>query len=267
MSPWLVVLLCFPVAALGSMVGIGGGAFFVPLWLSTGVSFPEATALSLVLITAMGASASVVYVRQRLVDPLLVLALGPSAWIVGFLTGLSTGWLDPRALQVAFGVVLVPVAGLLFRELRPRASGSVLPTGGAHVTRQRDGQSYVVHVPGAVAAGALAGLLSGLFGIGGGMVVVPILTLAFRVPPRLAVATSTVLLAVTSAFGAAGHALAGHVPWGQAAAGAVVVVLGGQVGARVTSRLEPRLLRRLLGGVLLVIAALVELEALVGPRG
>lgn len=264
MNPWLVVLLCFPVAALGSMVGIGGGAFFVPLWLATGLTFPEATALSLVLITAMGVSASVVYVRQGLVDPLLVFALGPSAWAVGFLTGLSTTWLDPRALQVAFGLVLVPVAWLLFRDLRPRPAGAALRAGWGYVTRQRDGQSYAVHVPGAVVAGAVAGLLSGLFGIGGGLVVVPILTLAFRVPARLAVATSTVLLAITSAFGAAGHAVAGHVLWSQAAAGAVVVVLGGQVGARVTSRLEPRTLRRLLGGVLLAIAVLVEFEALLG---
>lgn len=263
MSPLLVVLLCFPVAALGSMVGIGGGAFFVPMWLSTGATFPEATALSLILITALGASASIVYVRNHLVDPILVVALGPSAWGVGFLSGLLAARLNEAALRLTFGLFLIPVAYLLVRRTKPKPAEYVLPQGRAYVRRERQGEAYAVHVPGAVLAGAAAGALSGLFGIGGGIVIVPILTLGFGVPPRLAVATSTLLLAVTSLFGAAGHAVAGHVPWSLALAGTVVVVIGGQIGARVTSRLDPVLLKRLLAGVLVLVAVWVELDVLV----
>ncbi|MBM4118985.1 sulfite exporter TauE/SafE family protein, partial [bacterium] len=262
MSPLLVALLCLPIAALGAMVGIGGGVFFVPIWLAAGSGFQAATATSLVMIAAMGISASTVYLRRHLVEPALVLAIGPSAWLLSFLSGALSGHLDERLLRIAFGIVLVPVSLLLLREAKP-APPAAGPTGGGRwrFRREREGESYTVPVPGAIGAGALAGLLSGLFGIGGGIVVVPILTLGFRIPTRVAVATSTLLLAITSAVGAAGHAVAGHVPWLAALAGAAAALIGGQIGARLTARIKPRRLRQLLALVLLVVAVWVEIQA------
>jgi uncharacterized membrane protein YfcA len=263
MNPILIALLCFPIAVLGSMVGIGGGVFFVPIWLAAGSSFQAATATSLVMIAAMGASASLVYLRKHLVEPALVLAIGPSAWLLSFLSGYLSGHLDERLLRVAFGIVMVPVALLLLREPKPAAAG--LAAGGRlSFRREREGEAYVVPLPAAIGAGALAGLLSGLFGIGGGIVVVPILTLGFRIPTRVAVATSTLLLTLTSAVGAGGHALAGHVPWLPALTGAAVAVLGAQFGARLTARIKPRRLRQLLALVLIAVAVWVEVQALRG---
>lgn len=263
MSPLLIALICLPIAALGAMVGIGGGVFFVPIWLAAGSSFQAATATSLVMIAAMGASASTVYLRKRLVEPALVLAVGPSAWLFSFLTGALSGRLDERLLRIAFGIVLVPVALLLLRETKPaaQAAQSASPKGRWRFQREREGERYTVQVPAAIGAGALAGLLSGLFGIGGGIIVVPILTLGFRIPTRVAVATSTLLLAVTSAVGAGGHAVAGHVPWLAAGLGAAAAVLGAQIGARLTARIKPRRLRQLLALVLLIVAIWVEIQA------
>jgi uncharacterized protein len=260
MSPVLIALLCFPIAVIGSMVGIGGGVFFVPIWLAAGASFHAATATSLVMIAAMGASASAIYLRKRLVEPALVLAIGPGAWLLSFLSGYFSGHLDERLLRAAFGLILVPVSWLLLREPKRAAAAGPAAAGRWSFQREREGEVYAVNLPAAVGAGALAGLLSGLFGIGGGIVVVPILTLGFRIPTRVAVATSTVLLTITSAVGVGGHAVAGHVPWLPALTGAAVAVLGAQLGARMTARIKPRRLRQLLALVLLVVAVWVEFQ-------
>jgi uncharacterized membrane protein YfcA len=264
MNPLLIALLCFPIAVIGSMVGIGGGVFFVPIWLAAGSSFQAATATSLVMIAAMGASASAVYLRKHLVELPLVLALGPSAWLLSFLSGYLSGHLNEQLLRIAFGVVLVPVALLLLRETKPATLGHPARDGRWSFRREREGETYVVKLPVAIGGGALAGLLSGLFGIGGGIVVVPILTLGFRIPTRVAVATSTLLLTITSAVGAGGHTLAGHVPWLPALTGAAVAVLGAQIGARLTARIKPRRLRQLLALVLIAVAVWVEVQAFRG---
>lgn len=262
MSALLVILLCLPIAVLASMVGIGGGVFVVPLWLAAGFSFVAATGASLVMTTALGASAAVVYLRKGLVEPALVFTIGPAAWLVSFLAGFFSGHLDEHLLRIAFGLVLMGLALLLLRRQAGPATESAPRQPRWSLRRERDGQLYFIPLLGAAGTGALAGLLAGLFGIGGGVLVVPILTLAFRIPIHIAVASSALLLALTSVFGAGGHAAAGHIQWPPALAAAATAVVGAQIGARLAARLKPRHLRRLLAFVLMIVACLIEWNTL-----
>src|SRR4029077_7968682 len=113
--------------------------------------------------------------------------------------------------------------------------------------------------------GAAAGLLAGLLGIGGGVLMVPAYTVALRMPPKRAVATSLVAVAMFSIPAMITHALLGHINWAFAIALVVGVIPGAQVGAHVTMRgSEARL--RLLMGLFFTVLALVygigELAAL-----
>lgn len=266
MSALLVILLCLPIAVLASMVGIGGGVFVVPLWLAAGFNFVAATGASLVMTTALGASAAVVYLRKGLVEPALVFTIGPAAWLVSFLAGFFSGHLDERLLRIAFGLVLAGFAALLLRQPpAPTAEADRRAPGRWALRREREGQVYFIPLIGAAGAGALAGLLAGLFGVGGGVIIVPILTLAFRIPIHVAVASSSLLLALTSVFGVGGHAAAGHIDWPPALAAAAAAVVGAQIGARLASRLKPRRLRQLLALVLIMVAIWVEVQALDMP--
>jgi uncharacterized membrane protein YfcA len=114
-----------------------------------------------------------------------------------------------------------------------------------------------------VAAGLVGGLVAGLFGVGGGVVLVPIMVLLLRRPQHVAHATSLVAIVVPAAVGAVRFAAAGEVAWAGAAAVAVGAVGGVQLGAALLSRVTARWLRLLFAALL----ALAALRLLLGGEG
>lgn len=257
-----VLLIAVPVMILSvlfSGLGIGGGAFYVPLLTSLGLSFPEAVAVSLAIVVSMSASSSVVYVRRGLVDPWLLAYLEPFSIGAAFVAGLASRAVPDTALRVAFGLVVLPTAWWMVRtgELAPRAT----PPQGRWVRHRSTphGDYHVTPVMGAV-VGSMAGVISGFLGLGGGVVKVPAMVLLFGVPMRVAVANAGVMVGITSLAGFLGHALSGTVRWDWALVGAVAVVVGGQVGARLVLRLPQVLVRRAFAGVLVVLGAWIVSE-------
>jgi uncharacterized membrane protein YfcA len=95
--------------------------------------------------------------------------------------------------------------------------------------------------------GAAAGLLAGLLGVGGGVLLVPAYTALLRMPPKRAVATSLVAVAIFSVPAMITHTLLGHIDWAFALPLVVGVVPGAQVGAKLTLHGSERRLRFLMG--------------------
>lgn len=119
-----------------------------------------------------------------------------------------------------------------------------------------------------LAAGLAVGLLTGFFGVGGGFVIVPVLTLWFGVGFLRAVATSLVIITLTGAVALASHLAAGSdVDWAVAASLAVPTALGAFLGTRVSARLPGTLLARAFAVVVLGVALLLLVDVLVlgGP--
>lgn len=104
-----------------------------------------------------------------------------------------------------------------------------------------------------LALGALTGLLSGLFGIGGGVMLVPLLVLLLKFPQRLAAGTSVAAILPAAVVGGIGYAVQDHVDWIAAFALAAGMVIGAQIGAYLLSRIPTMLLRWLFMVFLLVI--------------
>src|SRR5690606_24831421 len=94
-----------------------------------------------------------------------------------------------------------------------------------------------------VALGAIAGLLSGVFGGGGGVVLVPMLALLLRYSQRVAAGTSVAAILPTAIVGGATYGLTGNVDWAAAAALAVGVIVGAQIGSRLLARIPTGALR------------------------
>ncbi|MEY2448341.1 MAG: uncharacterized protein QOH79_1817, partial [Acidimicrobiaceae bacterium] len=113
--------------------------------------------------------------------------------------------------------------------------------------------------------GAAAGLLAGLLGVGGGLLLMPAYTMALRMSPKRAVATSLVAVAMFSVPAMATHALLGHINWTFALLLTVGVVPGAQVGAKLTiggSEVRLRLLMGLFFTLLAVVYGAAELAAI-----
>lgn len=242
----------FAVGTFGTLIGAGGGFILVPLLLIA-YHFPPAdavgTSLSLVFLNAL--SGSTAYLRQRRVD----LALGwrfALATLPGAIGGAYvTRSLSSRAFGQAFGVVLIVVAVLLFfgRTVAPSARADsrrlVDASGGTH--------HYQVDVWKGVVVSLLVGVMSSVFGIGGGIIHVPFLIVVLGLPVHVATATSHFVLSISAFVGALTFLVLGHVDLPTFALMGAGVLLGAQVGARMSIGTSAAVIRRVLAGSLAVV--------------
>ena len=103
--------------------------------------------------------------------------------------------------------------------------------------------------------GGFTGLVSGLLGVGGGIVFVPLVTTMLGMPLKRALGTSLVLIAIIAIPGTIVHAALGHIDWGIAFALALGVIPGARIGASIALGTRERTLRLMVGSFLLVVAA------------
>ena len=266
-------VLCFiagiGAGLFGSLAGVGGGLVIVPLLtVVLGVDIRHAIGASLLGVIAVSTAATASYLQSGLVDRRLGLTLLLATATGGIVGGYVGGLLDPTVLSGIFGVVLLLVAVQMLRGRRSVPvelvgepvglefdSSYVEPTTGAEVTyrARRVGLGTAV----SLAAGALSGLL----GIGGGVVNVPTMHLIMGVPIRVALTTSTFMLGATAAASAVIYYSRGLVDPLLAAPVVVGVFIGARAGARLSHRLPQHTLQLLFVGVSLIFAAQMLLRA------
>lgn len=245
---FLVVSLVF------SMLGLGGGILYVPILLFAGFTMREAPAISLILILATSLSALFTFWRNRKVDWKLAALMDPPTDVMAFVGGLCSAMVPEHYLQGLLAAVLV-VAGTLMlrRQSGPRAAGGA-PDRWWIWRRHFNGNDYTVHIPLVLTATGAIGLLSGMLGITGGIIKLPIMVLLCGVPMDIAIATSTVMVAITALFGLMGHTATGAVDWHTGLILAIVAILGGAIGSRVSLSANKLVMKRLFGIVVLAIA-------------
>ncbi|KAF1053604.1 MAG: putative membrane transporter protein [Stenotrophomonas maltophilia] len=237
------------------LVGGGGSILAVPLLVYlVGVSDPHVAIGTSAVAVAINAAASLVEHARRGHVQWSCAALFAAAGVLGAALGSTLGQVvDGQKLLALFAGLMLVVAGLMLRQ------------------RSKDGSTATVrcrdNAPRLVAMGALAGTLSGFFGIGGGFLVVPGLMAATHMPILLAVGSS--LVAVT-AFGlttAANYATSGLVDWPLATVFVLGGACGGMAGAQLATRCAER--RGLLNGLSATTIGITGLymlyRALTGP--
>jgi uncharacterized membrane protein YfcA len=248
----------------GAMVGVGGGLIIVPL-LSVGLGVPlhNAIAVSLLGVIAVSTTASASYLRSGLADRRLGLRLLGATALGGIIGGYVAGLLDARLLSAVFGVVLVLVALQMLRGQRGQVAEAVGEPGWMEFdwsyvepTTGREVAYRARNVGPAAAVSVFAGALSGLLGIGGGVINVPTMNVLMGIPIRVATTTSTYMLGATAAASAVLYFSRGDVD--PALAGPVVV--GVFIGARAGAWLSHRLPHRALTLMFVVVAAFFALQ-------
>lgn len=276
----------------GSLLGLGGGIILVPLFtLALGLPVHTAVAVSLVAVVANAASASVVNLRSSTANLGLAFALAVVTAIGsvsgGFLaTSLSGVWLTGL-----FGVTLVGVA--LIMVIKPEGIRRPAPTlspgngdptppaaaAGAGDTPPADSDQAwldagyydlavgerVAYRPREVRRGLfvsfVAGNLSGLLGIGGGIVQVPLMNLLLGVPMKAATATSSLIISLTAASGAFVYLARGYAEPMLTAATVTGIYIGARGGARLAHHLPGAVLKRIFSVVLFYMAVRMLAQA------
>jgi uncharacterized membrane protein YfcA len=266
-----LVLLAGGAAAgvFGSLLGLGGGILIVPLLtLGLGVPLREAVAVSLVSVIVTSSAAAGVYLERHVANLRLGMVLelfSASGALVG---GLIAFLLSERMLAGLFSALLIYVAVTMIRRREPAAAGSPAPaTGGVAqpvtFTDSLGGPGYRVHhLPLGMAGSVVAGLVSALLGVGGGIVKVPTMHLAMGVPMKVATATSNMMIGITATSSAVIYLLRGQIDPFVAGPTALGVFVGAMIGTRIAHRVDTRILRFLFVAVLLYTATQMTLKAL-----
>jgi len=222
-----VVLLAsiFLISLLLTMVGLGGGLVFSPLFVLLGMAKGQAAAASLFLNLTAAGSAAYAYSRKGMVDfslsiPLILFSAAAAPLGAYLNTRIET---KPFLMIMAVILFLAAVRMLFSPKGDDRA-----------VERAR-----ATKILGGAAIGAVIGLMAGLLGIGGGVFIVPLLIFFLKIPTKTAAASSTFIVCFSSLTGFL-------VDWYFLLPAAVAAFLGGQAGARLMSaRLTGRTVRLL----------------------
>lgn len=257
----ILLLLGLIAAVFGSIVGLGGGVIIVPSLIlfgpvltggPVGHDTAVGTSLAVLIFTALASTLS--YMKDRRVDFriawLLFATSGPAAMIGSALTGR----LPAGPFRIAFGVFMLLMAALLILRDRLKPSPRRWPIRRVWTDAGGNAHAYgFAYLPG-LAIGFLVGLVSGLFGIGGGSLFVPVMVLLFQFPPHVATATSMFVIFLSSLLGSSVKAALGEIDWLLAAALLPGAWIGGRIGARIARRLSGQGLLWLLRATLLVLA-------------
>ncbi len=256
------------VGGLGSMLGIGGGVLLIPLLTGLfGVPIKTAIGASIVSVIATSSAAGAVYVGRGLTHTRLAMVLEIATTLGALAGGLTAVVMSPQALAGIFGAVLLYVAYSMARL--PKDDARAGPTGllDTDYVDPLTGETvqYGVRRLGAgLGASFLAGNVSGLLGVGGGIIKVPIMSLVMGMPLRAAIASSNFMIGITAATSAIIYYQHGYLVPQVTIPTALGVLVGAQIGTRVGGRVQSRRLKQLFQGLLLVFAVQMLYKAIVG---
>ncbi|MBO8163349.1 MAG: sulfite exporter TauE/SafE family protein [Brevibacillus sp.] len=257
----LFILIGLTAGAIGSLVGIGGGLFFVPALLyfvnqyEPGSMMPQmASATSLLVIVVTALSSTLAYLKQGVVDKqsgwLFFAASAPGAVVGVYVNKL----IQTDSFYLLFGLFQLAMFALINvkDKLKPRPIGWSV----RRVFVDADGVTYEYGYKrwAALAVAFSVGLTSSLFGVGGGLLMVPAMIVLFRFPPHVAAATSMFVIFLSAVVGSVTNLAYGHVDWLYVLLLSPGAWVGGKLGALIARRLKGRTLVHILRLLILGVA-------------
>jgi len=208
-------------------LGIGGAllstpgirwAFHVKPLIAVGTTLP--------VIIPTGLTGVYTYVRSELVDVRTAVIAASAGCVFAILGAYTTKFVNGEALLIATAVLIL----ILSIRMLPRTGHGHAP----HIDAS---------VPALLLIGAVSGFVSGLLGVGGGVILVPVLTVLLRFPVKKALGTSLAVVAAQAIPGTITHALLGHINWTIALGLFIGVVPGARIGSRLAVATEDERLR------------------------
>ncbi len=243
-------------AALG-LLGGGGSILAVPaLVYGVGESVPRAVTTSLFIVGVSAGMGALPRARAGQVRWSIAAVFGAAGVVTAF-AGTAVNRLMPaRILLLGFAALMVAVAvRMLWGRVERR--GTCIALDGAINWRSC--------LPKAVGAGAVVGFLTGLFGVGGGFIIVPALALLLGLEMAIAIGTSLVVIVINSAAGLAAHLRNTSIDWTVAAVFAAAALFAAFFAGRFGVRVDSDRLRRWFAFLVVGVAVFVALQAILNP--
>jgi uncharacterized protein len=225
-SNWLLLVIGGLVSGiLAGFLGIGGGTVLVPIQVALGYPPIQAVATSSLAIVITAISGSIQNWRMGYLSFQRVIALGFPAVVTAQLGVEIAARIPSYILLTSFGLLLLLNVYLV--ELRKRLA-------------QKKGQNQEQKINPFLArvfTGGAAGVLAGTFGVGGGVIMVPLQILLLGEAIKVAIQTSLGVIIITAVSATIGHAAKGNILWMEG----TILGLSGLVGAQISTRFLPKL--------------------------
>lgn len=224
---------------LAGFLGIGGGTVLVPLLVALGYQPVQAVATSSLSIVITAISGSVQNWRMGYFNVERVIGIGFPAVVTAQLGAYLAELFPPYGLLVAFGLLLL--LNIYLVELRKRLTAREqqnLQQAAGETPTQESGLKATIS---RMITGSTAGVLAGLFGVGGGVIMVPLQILLLGEKIKSAIQTSLGVIVITAVSATVGHAFRGNVLWMEG----LLVGTGGLLGAQISTRILPKLSDRI----------------------
>lgn len=216
------IVAVFLISVVFSMFGQGGGSVYTPTLFLLGYATLVSTSTSLVLNLVTALFATIIYYRERLINLKLASAFIPGIVVGSFLGGAWSNFIDSSLLMWLFVAFLIGAGGRMVYTHWEKTSAT---GAGPEVTTKL---AYVVL--GLFSLGV--GVLSGLLGVGGGILIVPFLIFAYRIPTKQSAGTAGFVVIFSSLFGVLGHSAFGHLDYALILPTGLAVAIGGTLGAK-----------------------------------
>ncbi len=256
----MIELLVLFASALGvgfisAMAGIGGGSLLVPFMvLVLGYDIKIAVAASLLCVIATSSMAASEYLKRGIVDLRTALLLEPITSLGAVVGANLTLTLPSDIVEGLLGILLLYVSLTMLRKSMLKDTTEISTHDSVEINRKRKIAGTIVSF--------IAGLTSGMLGIGGGVLKVPIMTLVMGIPIKTAVATSSFMIGLTASSGGIIYLVSGMVRAEIAASLIAGIIPGAFLGARYMRKLEPRTVR-LIFSLLLLYASIRLIYSLI----
>jgi hypothetical protein len=249
---WWLIIFGFFIGILASMTGVGGGVFIVPIltfFYAFAVNNATGTSLTTIIFTAIASTIN--YAKQKRVyyktGLILVITTAPGAYIGAWFATI----MEERLLGVVFGVFLILVATRTIISIVKKKNQNKQLTVKTDTELIKSGKKIVL----GVGLGFFGGIASGLLGIGGGTLIVPIMTFALGMPIHFATATSMFTMIFTSISAVTKYYQVDLINFPVALTLAAGSIIGAQVGAYTSKKLSGRNLTLVFGIILLIAGA------------
>ncbi len=245
MSSFVIAgFLIFVVAVSMTMVGKGGGNFYVVILAIAGVPMHEAATTGQFILFSASVAAMVVFQKNKSVSWVLAVLVGTFTALAALGGGYFSHLFSGFSLKLIFAVMLL-IAGIvmLIPVSEHRNFTEKRPFGVIHF--RSGAETYGVNLWVALPVTILTGFCSGMVGVSGGSFLVPLMVLACRVPMHTAVGTASTMIGATAFMGFAGHAVRGDFNPSWAIPLAVITIIGGLLGGRFSLNTKPKHLKTL----------------------
>ena len=246
---WLIPL-GFAAGILGSIIGLGGGIIIVPVLTFLGFPPTLTASNSIFAVFSNAVASSISYAKQRRIEYSIGLKLGLLS-IPGTIIGaLVSSEITPQFFKILFALILISASIYIFskRKIEPK-------------NYNLSKQIMIL----AIGASFFAGIISGLFGVGGGIIFVPLMVVAMGLSMKNAAPTSQFILLFASASALITHTLLGHPDFYQALLLSAGAFVGGLVGARLSLEIKENALKILISVVMIAVAVKLFIDSLEIP--